>query len=98
MYFWRFNHFINKNKVIQGAGKSEKPNEVRQTATEFLNCTRDDIFALGCSESNNLLIRSFANNGNHIITTVIEQYEDFCTMLVPKHCKTRPILGKIMDA
>ena len=51
----------------------KKLNEIRKTAAEFLNCTKDEIFfTSGGSESNNFLLRGFVKPGNHIITTTIE--------------------------
>lgn len=57
----------------QGLKGEKKINECREIVSKTLNCSKDEIiFTSGGSESNNFLIRGFAKEGSHIITSKIE--------------------------
>lgn len=56
-----------------GLMSENKMHECRDIIAKTLNASRDEIiFTSGGSESNNFLIRGFAKEGSHIITTKIE--------------------------
>ena len=56
-----------------GLVAEQKLNESRELLSKTINASKDEIiFTSGGSESNNFLIRGFAKQGNHIITTKIE--------------------------
>lgn len=68
------NYYGNPSSSHKLGLKAEKKlSEARETAAKFLDCTKSEIFfTSGGSESNNFLLRGFAKQGNHIITTCIE--------------------------
>lgn len=56
-----------------GLKAEQKMNQYRDIVANTLNCGKDEIlFTSGGSESNNFLIRGFAKEGSHIITSKIE--------------------------
>lgn len=68
------NFYANPSSAYNLGIKAEKKlNESREIIAKTLNCSRDEIiFTSGGSESNNFLIRGFAGENSHIITTKIE--------------------------
>lgn len=68
------NYYANPSSShIQGLKGEKKINECRERVAKTLNCSKDEIiFTSGGSESNNFLIRGFAKQGSHIITSKIE--------------------------
>ncbi|SUY47858.1 cysteine desulfurase family protein [Clostridium putrefaciens] len=51
----------------------KKLNEARDTISNTINCSKEEIiFTSGGSESNNLAIKGFVKSGNHIITCATE--------------------------
>ncbi len=70
-----------------GLKAEDKLKECRKTFGEILNCTEGEIFfTSGGSESNNFLIKGFAKEGLHVITTKIEHpsVTDVCKFLEKK--------------
>lgn len=68
------NYYGNPSSAHNLGLKAEnKLNECRESLSKTLNCSKEEIiFTSGGSESNNFLIRGFAKQGTHIITTKIE--------------------------
>lgn len=68
------NFYANPSSAYNLGMKAEKKlEESRETIARTLNCSKDEIiFTSGGSETNNFLIRGFAKENSHIITTKIE--------------------------
>lgn len=68
------NYYGNPSSAhMHGIRGEKKLNEARQIIAKTINCTKDEIiFTSGGSESNNFLIRGFAKQGVHMITSQIE--------------------------
>jgi cysteine desulfurase len=85
------NYYGNPSSAYSlGIQAEHKINECRNIIAGTLNCSRDEIiFTSGGSESNNFLIRGFANRGNHIITTEIEHPSILNTCKYLQNCGVR---------